>query len=226
MAYQVLYQLEFISQENNTCLLNIYKDYVGDPIDVTELTGSNNPITQRCIDNDNSLFTTIRGQELVAEFVTNTLSIVDFIADEETTFKGVFYVNGDVVFEGFLLQEDSSEEFVDYLHTIRLKFTDGLALLKGVPLTDSSGAQWFATPTVYSILKTILLKTGSSLPINFKCNIFPSDVADPTAQTSFELTKLYTKSFMKNQSDFNDCYSVLSDILKAYGCISTGANGA
>jgi hypothetical protein len=218
MAYQLKYILEFKNQFEQTCALEIYEDNEDPPIDPEYLTGTARPVLQKGIDNDRKLYTPIRGQELLAEIVTDTLSITDFIADEDTTWKGIFKVNDNTVFEGFLLQEDSDEDYVTYNHVIRLRFTDSLALLKGVEFRQSNGTYWFADVTFYDIINTCLLKTGLTLDITVRCNIFPADTADVTLESALSINKVNTRTFMANQRDFEDCYTVLNKIMLAWGC--------
>lgn len=218
MAYELRYELEFLNELEDTVLLEIFEDRTGDPIETVELNGSVQPIVQRGIDNDRDIFTPIRGQEVVAEIVSSTLGIIDFMADNDLTWRGILKVNGQTVFVGYLVQEDSQEEFVSYSHILRLRFTDGLGLLKGVPLSDTAGLPWHSTPTFYDIIRACLLKTGSTLPIVISNKLFPSDTTDLDDQAAMNISKVYTRSFMKDQREFLDCYQVLSSILTAWGC--------
>jgi hypothetical protein len=217
MAYQEIYRLEFKNHAEQTCLLGLWKDTEDPPINVTYLTGSSSPVILKGIDNDKKINTPIRGTELSVEIVTSTLSFTTFIADNETTWQGIFKVNGSTVFVGFLLQEDSNEDFVSYNHVIRLRFTDSLALLKGVEFRDTNGNYWFADATLYDIINSCLRKTGLQLEITVASNLFPSDVVDTELDSFLSINKVNTRSFQTNKRDFADCYNVLTNILSSFG---------
>lgn len=219
MPYQLKYILEFKNQQEQTCSLELWQNLEDEtPIDPVYLTGSSSPVVQRGINNDRSLYTPIRGQELTAEIVTDELSITDFLADDETTWKAIYKVDDDAVFTGFLLQEDSDEDYVSYKHLLRLRFTDSLALLKGVELRDNNGAYWFADVTLYDLVSACLRKTGLQLDISVLCSIFPADTADVTLTSTLSITKVNTRTFMTNKRDFEDCWTVLTKIMTAMAC--------
>lgn len=219
MAYAQIYNLEFINQQGQTCSLELWNDTDLPPIEISYLTGSDRPVVLKSIDNDRKISTPIRGQELTAEIVTDVLTIDTFISDNDLAWKGVFKVNGDTVFSGFLVQEDSTEEFVTYKHIISLTFTDGLGLLKGVELRQTNGDYWFSDVLLIDLISACLLKTGQQLDINVLCNLFPASVTVFTVESFFSINKINTRTFQKNKRDFIDCYEVLSEIMKAAGCV-------
>ncbi len=65
------------------------------------------------------------------------LSVTAFYSTNDQEFKGRLYWNSQLLFEGFLVQDDSIELMVDYAHEITLSFNDNLGLLKDVPLDDN-----------------------------------------------------------------------------------------
>lgn len=81
----------------------------------------------------------IKGAGLTMSIVNDgTVSIENFIADEDDFFYVEFRVNTLPVFKGYLVQDDYSEEMVDEDHVFKLKATDNLALLKNVTLGEAA----------------------------------------------------------------------------------------
>jgi hypothetical protein len=67
----------------------------------------------------------------------NNVPISTFYSINDDEFKGRFYWGSQLLFEGFLVQDDCSELMADYAHEITLSFNDNLGLLKDVTLDEN-----------------------------------------------------------------------------------------
>lgn len=139
MSYSVIYSNEFDSfLPLMTVKLQIEKkDFVGTPIDIV-LSG--NPIIQEWQEDDPKA--PIRGCTLKVNIITDStgLSLQDFYSDEDNTFKAIIKrgQTDEILFVGYLLQDECAELYVDFNHEISLTFTDNLGILKDITLDQAA----------------------------------------------------------------------------------------
>lgn len=122
-------------------------------------------------------------------------------------------------FDGFLVPEEGSVPFRDKPYSITLKATTGLALLKGVPLTDVNGDNFNGEHTLIEYIAGALKKTGLELPI--RCystyfNISILDKDDSIDNDMFGQIYLDYRTFQKNAVEFVSCYEALLIILNKF----------
>lgn len=158
MSYNLIYTGSFDVQQSAEPFLSIKvdifkKDYVGAEQTII-LTGT--PIVHEWQDDDP--FAPIKGSTCKIGIINDgTISLDDFYSDEDDTFGiEVKRVETDeVLFAGYILQDDCREIQVDFAHEILITATDNLGLLKEVSLGEA--AKLYGTPTstggvsVYSI---------------------------------------------------------------------------
>ena len=139
MAYGLRYTSNFtaISGTNPTFRVDIYKkNYTGSYN--TILLGAN-PVVQEWPDDDPKQ--TIKGSSMKISIINDgTISLEDFYSNEEDAFIVEFYNNtlSQLLFKGYIIQEDSNEILIDFNHEILITATDSLALLKDISLFDAS----------------------------------------------------------------------------------------
>jgi len=140
MTYGLKYQTQFTSvQDDNNPSLDytlkfLFKDYAGE---VATLTGGGTTVIQRCtVDEPNAA---IKGQSLDIRLVNEgNIPISSFQSDDDDGVQvQLLDENSNIVFIGFLVQDDFYEGMVDFGHEITLSATDNLGLLKGVILSDA-----------------------------------------------------------------------------------------
>jgi hypothetical protein len=88
------------------------------------------------------------------------LPITTFYSINDDQFKGRLYWNSQLLFEGFLVQDDCSELMADYAHEITLSFNDNLGLLKDIALDEN-------VPDFGGFLATAYFEFLSPIPDNF-----------------------------------------------------------
>jgi hypothetical protein len=141
MAYGLKYQSQFTSQsdDNNAeldyTLQFLFKDYIGE---VASITGADTTVIQKCTQDDP--FAPIKGQSLSISLLNkgNSLPITAFQTDDDNGVQVKLLQGTNLLFIGFLVQDDFYETMVDYTHTITLSANDSLGLLKGVILSDAA----------------------------------------------------------------------------------------
>jgi hypothetical protein len=122
----------------------LQKDYTGQ---VFNITGSTIPALQQWATDDPKA--PIKGSSLAMAFINKdgNLPLSSFFSTDDDDFKVIFSVEGQVLFIGYLVQDDCSETLVDYTHEINLSANDSLGLLKDVSLDKANVFSLFATVT-------------------------------------------------------------------------------
>jgi len=140
MPYGLKYQTQFtsVSDDNNPSrdytLKFLFKDYAGE---VATLTGGGTTVIQRCtVDEPNAA---IKGQSLDIRLINEgNIPISSFQSEDDDGVQvQLLDENSNILFIGFLVQDDFYEGMVDFGHEITLSATDSLGLLKGVILSDA-----------------------------------------------------------------------------------------
>jgi len=110
--------------------LEIYKkDFYGD---VTDIQLGAEPVIQEW--QDDEVQKPIKGSSLRISIINEgNISLDDFYSNEDDTFQVVLYkidFADEVLFKGFIIQDDCAEIMVDYAHEISISATDNLGVLK------------------------------------------------------------------------------------------------
>lgn len=147
MAYNLIYQSEF-DQLNDVVekyYIKIYKkNYTGVPANV--LCGGNPVIHNWGLDEPRL---GVKGSNLTLKLINSGgLPLQSFFSVEDDTFLIEYFWKSQLLFTGYLVQDDCTEVQEDIDHYINLSFTDNLGLLKDVPL--SSAAALLGAKTQYS----------------------------------------------------------------------------
>jgi hypothetical protein len=136
MAYGLKYISEFDSFKGAICRLEIdEKDFIGDETEI--ICGGGATVLSGGPDDPKA---TIKGASLEVQLlnVEGTFPISNFYSIEDDTFKVRLYENNEIVFTGFLLQDDCSEVIDDFTHSLNISATDNLGLLKDISLDEAA----------------------------------------------------------------------------------------
>ena len=170
---------------------------------------------------------TINGSSLVINIVNKgSLPITSFLRNEDDALKiRLTHIPYDLIlFDGFVAQDDCQEDMVDYAHIITLTANDGLGFLKDIPLNKAyapgynelqiSTEDFSGKKTLLDIIKHCIYCTGLQLSVAILSQLRENT---QVSGVSF-LEQIYVESdtFLNNDTDYLDCYSVLSAILQRY----------
>lgn len=220
MAYFLTYTCTVNNRRSNAIKLDIYRKDV-DPGDVTtllntELTG----IKVSCPQSDESKYPTIIGTQAEIGLRVRTSSVITpetFLTDYYDEWKVIIYCDDAIVFAGFVDPTYSPYTMKDAPLGIALRCTDGLGLLKNIPLTAQSGASFQNTvQTLIDYVAGALAKTNLDLNIRVYCSIYESSMNDRGVSALYDMfsqAKLDYRTFMNSATDFVDCYEALNIIL-------------
>jgi hypothetical protein len=225
--YNELYELTVLNEEGALVSAYIYDTTsgTGGTQTITPLTGwGDTPIERTIIDNDEDVFKEIRATQVTMNFVsTTTENITTFSIGEANKWLVDLYYDGQLVFVGYLEPEEMIEDFQDASIGLQvtLTATDGLGLLKDIPLTKPDGTNPRGYFKIVEYVAWALQKTGLELPIRVLNNI---GVGDLPGVTMYRACYMHSKSFEDEINISEDCYTVLEKILKR-NCFLTQRNG-
>jgi hypothetical protein len=139
MAYGLRYTADFdaLTTLPKYYTLNIFEDgYLGLPQNIT--LGSE-PAVQEWQDDDPKR--PIRGCTLTSEIVNDgNINLSSFYSENDYQFRVELTWNatGEVLFVGYVLQDDCQEVMLDYAHYIKIVATDNLGLIKDITLSEAA----------------------------------------------------------------------------------------
>lgn len=288
---------------NNLSLEILKKDYSGEVFDL--FLGASPVIHQWETDD---CAAPIRGSSLKIGIINkdNLTPLSSFYSIEDDAFLVKLFNDNQLLFIGNLVQDDCSEELVDFTHEIQLSANDNLGLLKDVALdkteilsnnynqfpaavstygnafyvivpyyfqilagdqititgdplingtykitsviynggnsytlyvsTTPRAGFYYATTmritkqfnllekqTLATIVMMCLRSTGLELPTSIYTRLHENSQVE--INSFFEQTLINPQSFLKNSTDYDDCYSVLQQIMQAFNCSVFQAKG-
>jgi len=135
--YQLKYQCNFDSLQSESYTIQILqKNYTGQSINVK---GGATPVLHDWQTDDPKA--PVKGSSLSVTFINEgSLPLESFYSIDDDTFKVVLLWNDQILFQGFLVQDDCSEVMVDFTHEINLSANDNLGLLKDLTLDKADQA--------------------------------------------------------------------------------------
>lgn len=195
--YQLKYQCNFDSLQSESYTVQILqKNYTGQSINVK---GGATPVLHDWQTDDPKA--PVKGSSLSVTFINEgSLPLESFYSIDDDTFKVVLLWNDQILFQGFLVQDDCSEVMVDFTHEINLSANDNLGLLKDLTLDKadqaftytSVGVITFSSITPHSL--TVNSTLGTQLQPGDKIKIESGGAAGiytaqlVTAGTTFAVT--------------------------------------
>ena len=230
--YNVKYQAEFnsIGTNQNYKFEVLEKNYTGP---FYSLTCAANPVIHSWGTDDPK--PAVKGGSLTFNYINEGANpLASFYSNDDTKYKGRLWWGNQLMFEGFLVQDDSSELLVDYIHEVTLSFNDGLGLLKDIALNLAykTGLNDFITTdedivtnnyrNLWDIIQHCVYCTGLQLPVNLYENLHENDqIGDMIFP---HLTEVNIEVFLNGET-WDDCYTVLEKILTEYGMSLFQSNG-
>jgi hypothetical protein len=137
LAKALKYKREFYSKDGYLCEVDFrYEGYTAGI--VYYLDGGARPFVLREFNTDDDLFKPIRPLLAEINIVTNStsVSIDDFLADQDTDIEVRFLINSQIYWSGFVLQEDFQEVYEEQNHILIITASEALGLLKDRQLSD------------------------------------------------------------------------------------------
>lgn len=231
-SYSTIYVCEFSSIGTNVDYkFEILKKGYSGPF--YSLTGTSRPVIHQWDTDDPKA--PVKGASLVFNFInTGSTPLSSFYDPDDQAYKGRLWMGSQLMFEGFMIQSDSSEILVDYTHEISLSFNDGLGLLREIALNLAYKPGYndqqlteedpFTEKTLLDIIKHCVWCTGLDLDTKLYEQLFE------TSQIGYmiflDLTSVNMELFYQGNEKWDDCYTVLEKILGWYQLTLEQSRGA
>lgn len=186
MAYVLKYSYQFVSALGDECEV---KFLFNDPAnsDHTRLNAGSKPFILKEYNSDNDFFKPLRPFQAEMEFLSNNVSIEDFIFDADDAVKVEFYFNSYLFWTGWLMQDDFQENWIDTNHYITLRATDALGQIGSQVLPSISGKFSMLDLLTYCFENTSV--GNSTLTQYWFCNLFYQGMANRTTGRNSPLTQ-------------------------------------
>lgn len=181
------YQYSWYTPQGNTCEVRFdFSDYTGNP---TYLDPSVRPFVIREFNSDNDLFKPIRSTQAEMQFLSSpSVSMEDFIRDSDDIITVKFYFDGNLFWQGNLIQDDFQEEWTDTRHVITLRAADGFGQIDAADLTIPGGLNTFVDYMATCLEPTTLTDSGLLVNSFFVNNLYYDGMTETNALSLAQCT--------------------------------------
>jgi hypothetical protein len=218
MAYHLHHTVSFFNCLNEQIFVELYKKDVV-PDNVTELLATSFTVQYPTGEGSFEAIISCEAKLVLYLEEDNPEEFDDFIVTFADEWKMIAYDDSQVVFVGFLTPGEGRAEFQDKPYEITLSAVDGLGLMKGEALTKLNGSRFTGVNLIIDYIIAILDKTGLDLNVRLFSNVVEESMEDrtvnPNADT-FNQTALHARTFLKNATEFYDCYTCLERVMAEY----------
>ncbi len=217
MAKALKYKIEFYSKDGYLCEVDFrYEGYTAGV--VYNLNGGSRPFVLREFNTDDDLFKPIRPLLAEINIVTNSasVSIDDFLADQDTDIEVRFTFNGNIYWSGFVLQEDFQEVYEEQNHILTITASEALGLLKDRQLSDD-GVEIEVKKTPLELIELCLQNTSKPL-VDYTLinNLYHTSMSSTLPNTSLNQCLIDPRTFETSPRTYEDCYTVLDKVNNAF----------
>ena len=227
MAFAVKYRIEFETVKGRDVRIDIEEDAFAGSI--IELTGTGNPLEINYPNSEFEKAAGIRESKVRIRILSDVVTASDFLTTSDTQYKVLIYINSTLEWAGWLDNDILREPFLDTPEQIELSASDGLSLLKSIPLANLSDAQVWGIDRVKNFIAFALDKTELSLSWYSFINMYPAGADQRGVNADYDAfyyAYILSHTFLEGPREFNDCYTVLSKIMQAFGCTLQQSRGA
>ena len=227
MAFAVKYRIEFQTLKGRDVRIDIEENAFAGSI--TELTATGNPLEINYPNAEFEKTAGIRESKVRIRILSDAVSAADFLTTSDTQYKVNIYINNTLEWAGWLDNDILREPFLDTPEQIELSATDGLSLLKSIPLANLSDGQVWGIDRVKNFIAFALDKTELGLSWYSFINMYPAGADQRGVNSDFDAfyySYILSHTFLEGPREFNDCYTVLSKIMQAFGCTLQQSRGA
>jgi len=217
LAKALKYRIEFYSKDGYLCQVDFkYEGYTAGI--VYYLDGGARPFVLREFNTDDNLFKPIRPLLAEINIVTNSssVSIDDFLADQDTDIEVIFSFNNSIYWSGFVLQDDFQEVYENQNHILTIAATEAIGSLKDKELTNN-GDEITAMVSPLELMEYCLQKTSKPLTdYSVFNNLYHTSMSTTLPATSLSESKLDPRTFELSPREYQDCYTVLEKINRSF----------
>ena len=229
MAYYNKYKFTFATRANKTAYLYLQED-LGSAPTVIEYPGKN--LNLQYIPNSDDPFEPIFASQLgVAIDVTdNIANIPDLTTLNDRKYFAKLYLDATLEWCGWVLSDGASISYSTGRKTMSFNAIDGLGMLDKIPLPIAATTDINAINTLLYFIRLCLNSNGSPVNPNIMtvCSYYAAGMADRGTNSynePFNQAYLPYRTFINTDLTYISCLSVLSNIVKSFGCRLFQAGG-
>jgi hypothetical protein len=195
---------------------------------VQELELADAPVVLQTVDNSEDKFSTIKSKSCVLRvFTTDVVNAMTFANGGDNQYKVEIAVNSetDVIYTGWLSISDLGQTFQPDPNVLVLTASDGIAFLKGLPLSDNDGRFITNPQPLIKYISWCLQKTGLQLDIWVQMNLLEENaIYDYPEYHFYNYINVDAQTFETSVAQLEDCFSVLQKILGEFCELSQQKN--
>jgi hypothetical protein len=232
--YGLKYICTFDSIEDNQSykVELLFKDYEGFYFN---LTGASTPVVHSF--NEDNPKAIIKGSSINFTFLNEGQTpVTNFYSEEDDGIKLRLYWGSQLMFEGYIVQDDCQEIMVDYTHEISLSANDGLGLLRDISLDkaykpglnplQTTTDDIYAINTLLDLIKHCIYSTGLQLHTYIYSDLREINETNPNDKTFLDKISIDLLTFTNDFVDFESCYTVLEKVLGRFNFTLFQSKGA
>jgi hypothetical protein len=217
LAKALKYRVEFYSKEGTLCQVDFrYEGYTAGV--VYYLDGGARAFVLSEFNTDDNLFKGIRPFLAEIQIVTNSssVSIDDFLADQDTDIEVRFWYNGVIYWSGFVLQDDFQESYENQNHILTITAAEALGALKDKQLSDD-GVEIEVKKTPIELIEYCLQDTSKPL-VDYTLinNLYHTSMSSTLPNTSLNQCLIDPRTFETSPRTYEDSYTVLDKVNTAF----------
>jgi hypothetical protein len=193
----------------------------GESLPTIDLTPGPRPVVFREYNTDEDIFKPIRTFLVEIQIQTNVngVSLDTFIKNNDTDIEVYIMEGANILWRGFVLQDDIEEVWDDANHYLVVRAAEGFGLLKSIPFAVS-GAEAVGKYTPLQFIENALytLFTGGVTADYYVLNnLFHDSMVDTAGRHPLNQCYLDAKTFQQEGTVYDDSYTVIEKICTAFG---------
>jgi hypothetical protein len=193
----------------------------GESLPTIDLSPGPRPVVFREYNTDEDIFKPIRTFLVEIQIQTNVngVSLDTFIKNNDTDIEVYIMEGANILWRGFVLQDDIEEVWDDGNHYLVVRAAEGFGLLKSIPFAVS-GAEAVGKYTPLQFIENALytLFTGGVTADYYVLNnLFHDSMLDTAGRHSLNQCYLDAKTFQQEGTVYDDSYTVIEKICTAFG---------
>lgn len=215
---KTIYTGSFCDKNSNNIIVAIQKRYPTDigviPQEIIFSGEEDVPVSISFPDQGDYKLTPLNGSECVVNIkAVNDFELASLYPNDEREYKII--IGGDQYsWQGFMLPDNVSEPFISKPYNVTIRATDGLGVLQDEPFLFADGVRYKGWMRDDVLLRTILAKTGLSLPMLIAVNTYEENMTPGVCP----LSQLYsdTDRYYDEEGKPYSCKDVLEALLRRW----------
>lgn len=193
----------------------------GESLPTIDLSPGPRPVIFREYNTEEDIFKPIRTFLVEIQIQTNVngVSLDTFIKNNDTDIEVYITVGGNIIWRGYVLQDDIEEVWDDGNHYLLVRAAEGFGLLKTIPF-EVSGAEAIGKYTPLQYIEnaiSTLYAGGVTADYYVLNNLFHDSMVDTAGRHPLNQCYIDAKTFQQEGTVYDDSYTVIEKINSAFG---------